>query len=488
VARVPDAHAGAVLALAAVEDPDPDAPFPWFVSTSIDGTIATWHVEEEVTEARPDASVVSDEKSDDGVRVKNENEKEKEKKYVLVRDACFGDDDAPWWCLSIDEEWLYAGTHTRNVRVRLAVDSELDPLPGGIGDHTGWVRALASLPKTEKELFDNESRVVRFGDKWRFSAACNVVRVWQDSLEFEEEDANAEDDADAEDARGRFLSKNTSALVDVAATKIFTGDILCLASAVSHGSSSLFAPANEHERQPLERFLVAGVADGTVRGWRVLEAEEGKRDAPVMVEIETRSSDEEKKRTDSVAHADLRGGRVTAIHALSGPAPGCLFVAGCRDGTIGCVDAKTLKKHPRVMAHGGPSEHDHFDQERRDLKKNSRGVSCLCEGPDGTVCSGGNDSSGVPLRVWRPVVESNRATSGTRAVPGSIPGGVDPVVTLAECGRYAGWVVSVKNENDEKKKDAPSPSARAACAAKRNGRVVGVLVGEEHGGLALYAF
>jgi hypothetical protein len=101
VARVPDAHAGAVLALAAVDDPDPDARFPWFVSTSVDGTVSTWHVEE---------------------RAGGELE--------LVRDASFGDDDAPWWCLAVDEEWLFAGTHGRKVKVRLAVDADLEKLPG----------------------------------------------------------------------------------------------------------------------------------------------------------------------------------------------------------------------------------------------------------------------------------------------------------------------------------------------------------------------
>ena len=130
VARVPGAHAGAVLAVAALDDPDPDARFPWFVSTSVDGTVSTWHVEE---------------RGAGGIE--------------LVRDASFGDDDAPWWCLAVDDEWLFAGTHGRKVKVRLAVDADLESLPGAIANHTGWVRALASVRKTPREL--ERARAVR---------------------------------------------------------------------------------------------------------------------------------------------------------------------------------------------------------------------------------------------------------------------------------------------------------------------------------------
>ena len=211
VARVPGAHAGAVLALAALDDPDPDARFPWFVSTSVDGTVSTWHVEE---------------RGAGGIE--------------LVRDASFGDDDAPWWCLAVDDEWLFAGTHGRKVKVRLAVDADLETLPGAIANHTGWVRALAFVRKTPREL--ERARAVRprkgkaslrnlrkasasaaandapppptTGDTWRFSAACNVVRVWQDSFAFDEDDE---------------VYENGGAVADVGSARIFTGDILCLA-------------------------------------------------------------------------------------------------------------------------------------------------------------------------------------------------------------------------------------------------------------------
>ena len=318
VARVPDAHAGAVLALAAVDDPDPDARFPWFVSTSVDGTVSTWHVEE---------------------RAGGELE--------LVRDASFGDDDAPWWCLAVDEEWLFAGTHGRKVKVRLAVDADLESLPGAIANHTGWVRALASVRKTPREL--ERARAVRprkasprkagasaaaddatppptTGDAWRFSAACNVVRVWQDSFAFDEDDEMGDVGDDA-------LS---SAVVDVGETKIFTGDVLCLAG---------FQTATRSPNGS-SRFLIAGVADGTVRGWRVVESPDTSKpsNAPVMVPITKR-------------FVETNGGRVQTLFALAEVFPkddlmSRLVVFGCRDGTLGCVDAETLLASPaRVKAH-----------------------------------------------------------------------------------------------------------------------------------------
>jgi len=429
VARVPGAHAGAVLAVAALDDPDPDARFPWFVSTSVDGTVSTWHVEE---------------RGAGGIE--------------LVRDASFGDDDAPWWCLAVDDEWLFAGTHGRKVKVRLAVDADLESLPGAIANHTGWVRALASVRKTPREL--ERARAVRprkaslrkasksqsasaaaddatppptTGDAWRFSAACNVVRVWQDSFAFDEDDEDDEDDG---------------AVADVGSARIFTGDILCLA-----GVRASFLG---------ERFLIAGVADGTVRGWRVREAPEAPlgtdgslgTDAPVMLPIRE--------------FADLRGGRVAALFPLSESFPdddvlSRFVVAGCRDGALGCVDAETMRVSPRIAAH----------ERRREETETRRteGVACVCAGPANTVASGGDD--GI-VRLWRPRVRREREV------------GDEPINTFSTCvvllEPCGGDVVCPDALTDTK------IGTRCLCAVrdKRSGECFGALAGDEAGGLALY--
>ena len=431
VARVPGAHAGAVLAVAALDDPDPDARFPWFVSTSVDGTVSTWHVEE---------------RGAGGIE--------------LVRDASFGDDDAPWWCLAVDDEWLFAGTHGRKVKVRLAVDADLESLPGAIANHTGWVRALASVRKTPREL--ERARAVRprkaslrkaknddasaaaddaappptTGDAWRFSAACNVVRVWQDSFAFDEDD---EDDEEL---------PPYGAVADVGSARIFTGDILCLA-----GVRASFRG---------DRFLIAGVADGTVRGWRVREAPEAPlgtdgslgTDAPVMLPIRE--------------FADLRGGRVAALFPLAEAFPdddvlSRFVVAGCRDGALGCVDAETMRVSPRIAAH----------ERRRSSETETRrteGVACVCAGPANTVASGGDD--GI-VRLWRPRVRHERE--------GDEPGNTFStcVVLLEPCG---GDVVCPDALTDTK------IGTRCLCAVrdKRSGECFGALAGDEAGGLALY--
>ena len=94
LARLPDAHSGAVLALAAVDPIHPDA-LPTLVSSSMDATVATWHLE-------PD---------DDDV---HEDDDDLPSSHAINRDVQFGPDDAPWWCLDVDEEYLYAGTHARH--------------------------------------------------------------------------------------------------------------------------------------------------------------------------------------------------------------------------------------------------------------------------------------------------------------------------------------------------------------------------------------
>lgn len=436
VARVPGAHAGAVLALAALDDPDPDARFPWFVSTSVDGTVSTWHVEE---------------RGAGGIE--------------LVRDASFGDDDAPWWCLAVDDEWLFAGTHGRKVKVRLAVDADLETLPGAIANHTGWVRALAFVRKTPREL--ERARAVRprkgkaslrnlrkagasapandapppptTGDTWRFSAACNVVRVWQDSFAFDEDDE---------------VYENGGAVADVGSARIFTGDILCLAGVRASRSG--------------DRFLIAGVADGTVRGWRVCEGPNGTCDAPVMLPIVANGIAEEESlvtrhetNPKSAAFADLRGGRVAALFPLSDAFPdddvlSRFVVAGCRDGTLGCVDAETLSVSPRIAAH----------ERRREDETKTKGVACVCAGPKNTVASGGDD--GI-VRLWRPRV---RCSTHTHTCVVLEPAGdtVCPDVLTTDFKQR-------------------SHGTRCLCAVrdKRSGECFGALAGDEAGGLALYA-
>ena len=448
VARVPGAHAGAVLAVAALDDPDPDARFPWFVSTSVDGTVSTWHVEK---------------RGAGGIE--------------LVRDASFGDDDAPWWCLAVDDEWLFAGTHGRKVKVRLAVDADLESLPGAIANHTGWVRALASVRKTPREL--ERARAVRprkasprkarasaaaddatppptTGDAWRFSAACNVVRVWQDSFAFDEDDE---------------VYENGGAVADVGSARIFTGDILCLAGVRASRNG--------------DRFLITGVADGTVRGWRVCEGPNGTCDAPVMLPIVANGIAEEESlvtrhetNPKSAAFADLRGGRVAALFPLSDAFPdddvlSRFVVAGCRDGTLGCVDAETLSVSPRIAAH----------ERRREDETKTKGVACVCAGPANTVASGGDD--GI-VRLWRPRVCRGREgdepnTFSTRVV--LEPSGGDTICPDA----LTDTKIETRSRGD---RAAPSHGTRCLCAVrdKRSGECFGALAGDEAGGLALYTY
>lgn len=434
VTRVPNAHGGAVLALAAVEDPDPDSHFPSFVSTSIDGTIATWHVEE-------DGDVeVSDECKSPGASPKN-------KQYKLVRSSQFGDDDAPWWCLQVDDDWMYYGTHTRKVRVRLAVDSELEKLPGCIENHTGWVRAMAKVKKTQNELSEGNDTSndspngtpppPTTGDTWRFSAACNVVRVWQDSFGFDEDDLVETDESYEDDDDD---DSNTSAIIDVNTTSIFTGDILCMTGVeVSCDTQN-------------ERFLLVGVTDGTVRGWHVDENVRGKKHtAPVMRPILREcspSADTESAHPDTSPGSfvedvavDLGCGRVTDLHVL-GENNEYKVVAGCRDGTIGLVDVRDLSTSPRVTAHAKPNKNAKL-----------KGVAALCAGPNNTVCSIGDDGN---VKLWK-VVE----------------GSSDGQSVLVECGG-----VSDKNINNV--------ASRSSCAIVKHDEVIGVAVGDEAGGIALY--
>ena len=66
----------------------------------------------------------------------------------LQRTGTWEPSDAPWWAMQADTatSWLYAGTHARTVVARDL--GTMAPLTGLIGNHTGWVRALAAVEKT----------------------------------------------------------------------------------------------------------------------------------------------------------------------------------------------------------------------------------------------------------------------------------------------------------------------------------------------------
>jgi hypothetical protein len=176
------------------------------------------------------------------------------------------------------------------------------PLAGSIGHHTGWVRALAAVDKTAAEAAATEGG----GDRWRFSAACNYVRVWDDR----EEQDHRDNLGTATGNRGG----GASALTDVSSTKIFTGDILALAAggwwtdavytngskeavneagmkgvyeagkeAVNEAGMEAVAVKAAGEEDAIDdstgssssgerryiRRLFCGVADGTIRGWSI---------------------------------------------------------------------------------------------------------------------------------------------------------------------------------------------------------------------------
>jgi len=172
-------------------------------------------------------------------------------------------------------------------------------LTGVVGNHTGWVRALAAVEKTAEEagssavaggggqwkgegmgagrarqilLARSSTRTLSLrilsemasydvlriicqalrmgaaarGGQWRFSAACNFVRVWEDR------------GVDSAGSVGSVGSARSDALADVFSASIFTGDILALAAGAWE------------EEGALHRRLFCGVADGTVRGWEIL--------------------------------------------------------------------------------------------------------------------------------------------------------------------------------------------------------------------------
>ena len=411
IARRPDAHSGAVLALAAVDPIHPDA-LPTLVSSSMDRTVATWHLE-------PDEDDVHEEAHDDD----GESLDGSLARVRFRRDVQFGPDDAPWWCLDVDEDYLYAGTHARTVVARVAADPDLPPLPGAVEDHTGWVRALASAPKTSREIAADPDA----GDRWRFSAACNVIRVWHDVFRDEEDESSPsdEDEDEGEDATDSDAGSETSALEDVGSASIFTGDVLSLAS--SRGR------------------LFAGVADGTVRGWTL----ENITKISLSDTVDDRRPTGGATRTPTLAAmaaSPAMDGRVSALHATR---DGRWVVAGDASGALAVFPASDLSDNSEVSTR---------------VRDAHRGrVRALCEGPGGTVCSAGED--GV-LRAWRVGVDVGAETTSDKKEMSDKKAKRSPRVTLASETRVG-------------------VDARAVREVRRRGEVEGVVVGDAEGGLWL---
>ena len=126
-----DAHVGAVLALATIP-PDAATGRPLLVvSTSMDGTAATWTLDPSSGAMAPRERLAP------------------------------ADGSAPWWCVvpSGDGDAVYVGTHARDARAvdaRRIVDHEHHPSDASrrksrVSNHTGWVRAVAVLPRDDDE-------------------------------------------------------------------------------------------------------------------------------------------------------------------------------------------------------------------------------------------------------------------------------------------------------------------------------------------------
>ena len=196
----------------------------------------------------------------------------------------------------------------------------------------------------------------------------------------------------------------------------------------------------------------------------------------------------------SAAFADLRGGRVAALFPLSDAFPdddvlSRFVVAGCRDGTLGCVDAETLSVSPRIAAH----------ERRREDETKTKGVACVCAGPKNTVASGGDD--GI-VRLWRAKkrrLSESEKTNDVLSTTGSNSGGDVANVTCVSLEPAGGTRERTGDDGD----DVPSPNARGEeegektekksagtrclCAVRdASGARVGVLAGDRAGGLTLY--
>ena len=299
-----DAHAGAVLALATIP-PDAATGRPLLVvSTSMDGTAATWTLDPSSGAMAPRERLAP------------------------------ADGSAPWWCVvpSGDGDAVYVGTHARDARAvdaRRIVDHEHHPSDASrrksrVSNHTGWVRAVAVLPRDDDEEDEDDEEDDRYDDRYGFSAACNVVRAWRDVG-----DGNLSD-------------------VQSGDVQIFTGDILALAAT----SGRLFC----------------GVADGTVRGWSVricgggrgIESQrgpgrEGAAGGPVAMSPLRRPDDQSPEQTElNPAHTRDHPGRVAALVAVGRtPRDERFVVSGCHGGMLRSWSTSDLAPRGSVQdAHG----------------------------------------------------------------------------------------------------------------------------------------
>lgn len=297
-----DAHAGAVLALATIP-PDAATGRPLLVvSTSMDGTAATWTLDPSSGAMAPRERLAP------------------------------ADGSAPWWCVvsAGDGDAVYVGTHARDARAvdarRIVAEhhpSDASRRKSRVSNHTGWVRAVAVLPRDDDDRYDDEEDV---GPLWGFSAACNVVRAWRDIG-----DGNLSD-------------------VPSGDVQIFTGDILALATT----SGRLFC----------------GVADGTVRGWSVricgggrgIESQrgrerEGAAGGPVAMSPLRRPDDQSPEQTElHPAHPRDHPGRVAALVAVGRtPRDERFVVSGCHGGMLRSWSTSDLAPRGSVQDAHGPN-------------------------------------------------------------------------------------------------------------------------------------
>ena len=308
------------------------------------------------------------------------------------------------------------------------------PMEGSVENHTGWVRALAAVRKTPGEMdgWEKDSDEKRHeqgnpggGSMWRFSAACNYVRVWDDQFE--------------EDEEGGCVR-------DVLSVKIFTGDILALAagSLPEDGDRSQSAG----ERQPLRR-LFCGVADGTVRGWDVAQA-----DSPLAA---SRAPD----LTPLPSAVSAHDARVAAL-VLRPP----WLISGCLGGTLHVHDAVDLS------APGAAAREGRDGPNTCGTAAHEGAVRALCVGPGGLVYSGGDDGW---IRAWRLDEASGRlAPAGQWRNPSEKPRGAEG----EDDGREG-----------ELGRGGKSAGVRALCAlfaADRDEECVGMVAGDGGGGLTLW--
>lgn len=400
-------------------------------------------------------------------------------------------DDAPWWALHVDDvddarhlssvrlddvddevqvetrerltRRMYAGTHAKTVvarSLRAGARRWMSPLEGTIGNHTGWVRALTAVDKLDRtidksskkttvcESDEKVSERMTRGSRWRFSAACNYVRVWDDVY----------DDGEAY-------------ALDVSSTNIFTGDILALAAGSwrcedgkkeekkdeeeeGEGLMGKQSAKEDEEagvdgsirRQHIRR-LFCGVADGTVRGWDLRHISGGQ--PPALTPLDA-----------APAHA----GRVSAL-LLCPP----WLVSGCHGGTLRCHSALDLSPPPPPPS---PSPSPSLSMGKQSGQRAAAGrvedahagkVQALCLGPGGLVYSGGDDGW---VRAWSLDPEKGTLASAGRF---NILGGDD-------------YGQTVRGGGDD------SPGVRALCGLRRGGGggCVGLVAGDSGGGLTMW--